>query len=366
MTSNNKINKLLILIIASLAILYSCADKFDIEEATSSLEEGALGNLGDTIYIKQSPDWTNFNNPQDMIVGREPFIYVADTDNDRVVMLNVAGRVMGEKSIKRPISLAQNYKLDLIVIADFDTVINGQNLTFSSVYMINLFKAGHILNNAEIKRVLPQDPRIDPFAFNRTDRYYTGICSFSDNSVYVSRTGPSNSNPVDRDNAILRLRFLENDSLSIGKIPGLEPEGTGIMSANKISSLTSFENNTLDIIVSLVGNNSFKVQWLEYISTSDFEGYRNKLGAFSSELMTVNKFAKPEGVTVDDANNIYIADAEKDSVFKFNTFGDEMESFGGTEIMSSPYAVAYHDRTLYVLDTGNNRIIRFILSTEID
>jgi DNA-binding beta-propeller fold protein YncE len=108
------------------------------------------------------------------------------------------------------------------------------------------------------------------------------------------------------------------------------------------------------------------VQWFEYISNSDFEGYQNKLGAFSSDLMVVDKFGKPEGVTLDNANNIYVADAEKDSVFKFNSFGDELESFGGTEVMSSPYAVAYHDRTLYVLDTGNNRIIRFILSTEID
>ena len=205
-----------------------------------------------------------------------------------------------------------------------------------------------------------------PFAFNRTDRFYTGICSFSDNSVYVSRTGPSNSNPVDRDNSILTLRFFENDSLVIGRVPGLEPEGTGIMSANKISSLTSFNNNSLDIIVTLIGKNSFKVQWLEFIRSSDFEGYRNKLGAFSSDLMTINKFENPEGVAIDNAENIFIADAAKDSVFKFNTFGDELESFGGAEIMSSPHAVAYHDRTLYILDTGNNKIIRYILSTEID
>jgi DNA-binding beta-propeller fold protein YncE len=82
--------------------------------------------------------------------------------------------------------------------------------------------------------------------------------------------------------------------------------------------------------------------------------------------MSVNRFERPEGVTLDDANNIFVADAEKDSVYKFNTFGDEMESFGGADVFSSPNGVAYHDRTLYVLDGGNNRILRFILSTEID
>lgn len=349
-----------------LLMAYACTDKFNINEVTSSIDNGDINNIGDTLYIQQSPDWEGFNNPQDMIVGREPFIYVADTDNDRIVMLNIAGQTLGELEVKKPTALAQNYKLELLVVAEFDTLINNQNLTFSAVYKINMYEAGHILSNAKLERVLPQDPSIDPFAFNRTDRFYTGICSFSDNSFYVSRKGPSNSNPVDRDNTILTLKFNENDSLIIGKVPGLEPEGTGVLSANQISSLTSFSSSSIDILVTLIGNNSFKVQWFEFISNSDFEGYQNKLGAFSSDLMTVNKFGQPEDIALDESNNIYVADAQKDSIFKFNSFGDELESFGGTEIMSSPHSVAYHDRTLYVLDTDNNRILRFILSTEID
>jgi len=356
--------KILFSALLLLFIIYACTDKFDIEEATSSINPN-LGNIGDTVYIQQSPNWTGFNNPQDMIVGREPFIYVADTDNDRIVMLDISGQFLSEKEVKKPIALAQNYKLELLIVGEFDTVINSQNLTFSALYKIDLNEAGHILSNANLERLLPQDPSIDPFAFNRIDREYTGVCTFFNNVAFVSRKGPSNSNPVDRDNSILALLFTENDSLIIGKIPGLEPEGTGILSANQISSLTSFSTRSIDIILTLVGNNSFKVQWLEFVSNSDFEGYQSKLGAFSSELMTVNKFGQPEDVALDNANNIFVADAEKDSIFKFNAFGDEMESFGGTEIMSSPHAVAYHDRTVYVLDTDNNRILRFILSTEI-
>lgn len=349
-----------------LLLLIGCTDKFNIQEVTSSIGEGAIDNIGDTLYIQQSPNWTGFNNPQDMIYGKDQFLYVADTDNNRLVMLNLAGQILGEKEIKRPTSIAQNLRLELIVIAEFDTVISGQNLSFSAVYSIDMVSSGHILSNADMERLLPQNPKIDPFAFNRTDRFYTGVCTFYDNSIYVSRKGPSNSNPVDRDNSIIKLTFPENGSMKVSKIPGLEPEGTGLLSANQISSLTSFDRKNTDIILTLVGNNSFKVQWLEFVTTTDFEGYRSKLGAFSSDLTLVNKFGQPEGTTLDEANNIYVADAEKDSVFKFNSFGDELESFGGTAIMSSPYAVAHHDRTLYVLDTGNNRIIRFILSTEVE
>lgn len=349
-----------------IGIIISCTDKFDIEQATSSIDPNGNGNIGDTVYIQQSPNWTGFNKPQDLIVGREPFIYVADTENDRIVMLDLSGKFLGSVNIKKPVALAQDYKLNLIVVAEFDTVISNQQLTFSAVYKIDLFSVGHIISNATPIRILPQDPKFDPFAFNRTDRYYTGVCVFFDNSIYISRSGPSNSNPIDRDNSILTLKISDNDSLIIGKVPGLEAEGTGILSANNISSLTSFNNNSVDFILTLIGNNSFKVQWLEFIRTTDFEGYQSKLSAFSSDLMKVNKFGQPEDVAMDDANNIFVADAEKDSIFKFNTFGDELESFGGTEIMSSPHAVAYHDRTLYVLDTDNNRILRFILSTEIN
>jgi hypothetical protein len=359
------LSRMMLGIVILLFFAVACTDKFDIEEATSSINPDNIGNIGDTVYIQQSPNWTGFNNPQDMLFGKDQFIYVADTDNDRIVMLNIAGQVLGEKNIRKPIALDQNNKLELLVVAEFDTVINNQNLTFSALYRINLVEVGHVLNNTRLERLLPQDPKSDPFAFNRTDRFYTGVCSFFNNAAYVSRKGPSNSNPVDRDNSILTLFFTDNDSLIVGKVPGLEPEGTGILSANQISSLTSFPIVSADIIVTLIGKNSFKTQWYEFVSNSDFEGYKSKLGAFSSDLMTVNKFGQPEDVALDNANNIFVADAEKDSIFKFNTFGDELESFGGTEIMSSPHAVAYHDRTLYVLDTDNNRILRFILSTEI-
>jgi len=43
-----------------------------------------------------------------------------------------------------------------------------------------------------------------------------------------------------------------------------------------------------------------------------------------------------------------------------------MESFGGSEIFNSPYAVAYFDGTIYITDTNNDRVLRFILSTDTD
>jgi sugar lactone lactonase YvrE len=147
-------------------------------------------------------------------------------------------------------------------------------------------------------------------------------------------------------------------------LPRFEPLGTGIRSTNEISSLTSFNFPTRDVIVTLE-TNSFKSQWLQFVRTADFEGYETRIEV-GRDFMIPNKFGRPEDAAVDNANNVYIADSQKDSVFIFNSFGDELQSFGGTEIFDSPHSVAFFDKTLYVLDTNNGRIVRFILSTEIE
>lgn len=358
-----------ILIIISLfvfALLYtSCADKFDVTQFDSAFDDNP--NIGDTVYIQQFPVWQGFNNPKDLIIGREPFLYVADTDNDRIIMMNVAGDNLGNISIKKPIALAQDYQLNLIVCAEYDTTINGTQINLGAIYKINLVDAGHIIANAKITRLLPKSN----FDFNRPNRRYTGAAVFSDNSFYISRTGPENNNPIDPDNVIMifRKKTLTDgtkvDTL-VGSLPSFQPTGTGLMSAYEISSLTSLNNGTIDFIMTLTGGTSFKTQWLRYIQTTDFTGYQSRLSAFSSDLMAVDKFEKPEDVTIDNVGNIYVADAAKDSVFKFSNFGDELTSFGGSDLLNSPHAVGYFDRTLYVLDTGNNRILRFILSTELD
>ena len=366
-----KFKHYIFLIFAGLMVI-SCENKLDLTDIVKDSKDKQITNISDTVYIQQSPIWTGFNKPEDIIVGREPFIYVADTQNDRIVMLDVSGKVLGSKAIKHPIAIAQDYRLNLIVCAQFDTTINSNQVTFSAVYKIDLVDAGHILNSAEVTRVLPQNPNDDPFAFTRPDRQYTGVTVFFDNSIYVSRKGPKNSNPIDRDNAILTLKYIQSsnspagvkDSLIVGKVPLLEAEGTGMMSANKISSLTSFNRKSLDIILTLIGDNSFKVQWLQFVVNPDFSGYQPKLPAFSSDMMQVNKFGKPEDTALDNAGNIFVADAQKDSIFKFNSFGDELQSFGGSDLLNEPHAVAFFDKILYVLDTGNDRIVRFILSTD--
>lgn len=342
---------------------YSCAEKFDINDLDSGDGNGNV--QGDTVYVQINPAWEGFNKPQDVMVGREPFIYVADTENDRIVLMNLDGQQLGAKSIKRPVAFAQDYRLNLFVCGQFDTLINGLMQTYSAVFKLDLVSVSHQIELAPVKRILPR-----PQDLTQPLREYTGACVFYDNSYLVSRKGPNNSNLIDPDNAV--LIFIQKklsdgtykDSL-VGRVPLLDPTGTGIMSANQISSLTSYNSRTFNLNLTLVGDNSFKFQPLEFISSPDFTGYRIALQPLVSDLMQPGVFVKPEGSALDNSGNIFIADAEKDSVFKFNAYGDKLLSFGGTENFNQPHGVAFFNKTLYVADTGNDRILRFILSTEL-
>ncbi len=346
------------------SLLYGCGEKFDIGQLTS--QKGNANITGDTVYIQINPPWTGFKNPQAIIIGREPFIYVADTYNDRIVMMNLNGDILGTRHIKRPVAIAQDYKLNLIVCGEIDTVVNGQSATFSAVFKLDMVAAQHEIASAPAVKLLPR-----PIDMNYPDRQYTGVCVFYDNTFYVARTGPNNSNFVDPDNSILYFSPKKlfgggvGDTL-IGRVPNIDPLSSGLVSANQISSLTSFNKKNIDFIETLTGNNSLKTQWLTYIVTPISANYLPRLtpsdgGAF----MTPNKFGRPEGTCIDETGDIFVADAQKDSVFKFSVFGDELQSFGGPSVFNAPYAVAYHDNVLYVADAGNNRILRFMLSTDI-
>ncbi len=360
--------KKIFILFGFLIALYSagCSDKLDINQFNSASGGNNIG--GDTVYIQISPSWEGFNHPSDIIVGNEPFIYVADTDNNRIVMLNIAGQVLGTRTVKKPVAIAQDYKLNLIVCAQFDTTLStGETKTFSAVYKFNMVAAGHHIENAPVARLLPATKDL-----NRPDRIYTGVTVFDDNSFYVSRTGPLNSSFIDPDNSILifsaksLITGAVGDTL-IGRVPNISPEGTGLVSAYNITSIRSLKKKgNRDLIITLNGaGNSFKAQWLTWVETTEKSEYSSKLQANASAFMTIRKFKKPMGSTIDNFGNIYIADAQTDSVYKFNTFGEELQSFGGPKVFNSPNSVAWFDKTLYVADKNNNRIARFVLSTEL-
>jgi hypothetical protein len=339
----------------------------------SSLDLGNLTIISSYIHI--NPDWTVANsipykNPHAILLGKEPFIYVCDTDNDRIVMLNTAGTVLGTLGIKKPTAISQDYRLNLIVCAEYDTVFNGTANTYSAVYKIDLVAVNHIIANAKPKLILPRTDDI----INHPLCKFTAVTAFYNNSYYVARTGPNNTSISDPDNSIIPFVYVDqyHDTTLSNRVPNIDPLGSGFITANGINCMTSFNKKNLDFIATfnkgVVKETVFKAQWFHYFSSIDSVGYSSGIDqSTEAAFVRPDRFGAPTGCCVDASGNIFIADGDpgKDSVFKFSPSGDELQSFGGPTWFSKPAGVAFFDNTLYVLDSQKNMIRRFILSTDI-
>jgi len=341
--------------------LSNCGEKYPLPPAPKNLSQGV--GVGDTTYVQQYPNWDasagyNFNFPTDILVGNEPYLYVADSANNRILMLDLNGnRVGSSQTIPGPTCISQDGRLNLVIV-------NNTN----KIYKIDLYAVQHDIASAEVKLVYED--------VDHPNRQFTSVAAWHGTQsgsaeleqwYYVTVNGPDL-----RDNAIFYFASSssETDAL-IGPI-NLEPNGTGMFSAAKPCGITitknfNFTTDYYDFIFTQKGENFYKVQWI----TSNVYGFAIKLNPSISptDIFTHGKFDSPEDVTVDEQDNIFVVDANLHRLFKFNSSGVEMQSFGefgaGEKQFSRPMGVAYFDKTVYVADTGNNRIVRFKLSTDI-
>ncbi|MCU0452028.1 MAG: hypothetical protein MUE68_00030 [Bacteroidetes bacterium] len=347
-----------------------CAeDRFDL----STLPTGGTNVVGETTYVQLNPAWTGFNQPQAIVIGNEPFAYVADTENDRIVMLDLSGRVIGvSPPVRRPIALAQDKRLQLLVCAQFDTLLPGRTVptTFGAIYRLDLPAAAHGIAQASPRRVF--------FEPSDSSRRYTSVATMFDNSYYVTRIGPKNELArVDRDRAV--LLFAKNDSLITPVTQNFSPDGTGLLSIHQMTAIATLPTGrSVEYVFAQVEAPTssivpfYKVQWIRLVAEGQTTNYVSKFYPSADgeiDLLRINRFTRPVGLTLDPSGNLFVADAARDSIYRFNTRGVERYSFGGsgsgTKQFNAPAGLAFFDRTLYVADKGNNRIVRFRLSTDL-
>ena len=352
--------------VLAVLLLSGCQEsKFPID----SLPQGDTNaSIGDTVYVQQNPVWTGFNHPQAVIVGTEPFVYVADTDNDRIVMLDLIGRVIGySQKIKHPVSISEDKRLQLVVCAQFDTLLPGRTTqtTFGALYRLDLVSTGHNIASAQPKRVY--------FEPGDSTRRFAGVSTLYNNQYYVCRNGPKNDlTRIDRDIAI--LLFSEDDQLLSPVTTLFSPDGTGLLSLSTLSGIATIPGNrTVEFVFCQLGSKAFyKVQWIQLLSEGQTTNFLSKFYPSTDgniDLLKLNRFSQPMGVTIDPTGNLYVVDAAKDSLFRFSTRGVERYSFGGhgsgTRQFDQPYGVAFFDKTIYIADRNNNRIVRYKLSSDL-
>tara|TARA_R110002049_G_scaffold3502_3_gene26235 strand:- start:3580 stop:4776 length:1197 start_codon:yes stop_codon:yes gene_type:complete len=388
-------------IVSSLLVLTSC-EKYFGDKTDLDFIEIPKQNFREVAYVPVQPVLDQFARPTDVLAGFDELIYVVDNGTEEIIALDQSGREVGRLRVPGVISVTQDRKLDLLAIGTKDTVLSGTPYKLTAIYRIDLstplgygLKFGRIVNTIthpfyiKISGFVNQDAAVK---FNR-------IAVMGDNSYYVTRQGPINTTSGARtpDDAI--LLFNANDQY-ITPITITANDGRlfkdyfkkpyGITTYAKPPQITSTNNRDF-IFTSIDDNTVLKTQLITFIE-SDFGSQYTPVilpvGDFSEAdgfLYSAFKFSEPLGTTItgDGTNYIFVADAEKDSIFQFTNTGFEgvnpppasgetrfvKTSFGGTGLeltqFREPVAVAHARDILYVADRGNGRVLRFKLTLDI-
>lgn len=316
----------------------------------------------DTSYVQIFPSFPGFRNPQDVMVGNDQLLYVADTDSNRVVMMNRAGQVLSTRRVLRPVSLAQDTRLDLLVGGE---IVVDDTARTGAIFRLHLVDAGHRLETARIETVWTE------LAFRA--RRFPGLTVFGDNTWLAVRNGPDNSSFVDPDARVLLFRA---DDEFVTPVPAFTSSAGGsITNINHPTGIAGFASSKDFVLVQSAEGVAYQAVWMRYESSAEFEGWLLKFDPARIEdrdvdFLQAGRFILPEGVAVDPARrDVFIADATLDSVVKFNARGRfKPESFGMVRTggaMMRPTGLAYFEKILYVLDGAKGEVIRFRLSTDV-
>ncbi|MBD3170370.1 MAG: hypothetical protein GF307_12875 [candidate division Zixibacteria bacterium] len=361
--------------IIALLFASSCGEKTIAPTPKDSDRE----NLEDTLYIPLSPTWDSdhgysFSAPQDVHVGRDTYIYVCDTGNNRVLRMDAGGTVLGEYTgIPNPTQVTQDELMRLIVVNDT-----------RDVYKIDLGPTGdgavHLCYNGSTAT---------DSGFVNASEVFTGVTdlpgydktyllSVSSSLITTGKVVMMMGDTLGGFNDTILDSVIESVTNDTLFNPVVE-YGLGAGYAASPNGLYSYTRNDSIYVLMTQDSSTFKTQLLTirnwYYNVYRFVSSFNPTN--QPDIYQLDFFDQPEDACADLAGNIYIVDADDDAeygAYKFNAKGQLLESFGengsGPGNLDSPMGIAYDEfsdrNTVYIADTGNNRIVRFKLNTDLE
>jgi hypothetical protein len=397
-----KLNNLAIVVALFAAFSLTSCDKYFGDKTDLDFIEKPEFQNREVAYVPIQPVWNNnLIEPTDIIAGFDELIYVVDAARDEIISYDESGRELGRFKVPGVHAVSQDRRLNLLAIGTQTDTIAGIEYDLTCLYRIELnSNLGYGLKYARIINKV-----VHPFYFKSTfsssdkDVNFNKVAVLADNSYYITRSG-TNNNALKfggPDDAV--LLFSASDSL----LTPVTITTTGGFFNNYFKSpygICSFvqppqvnARGGKEFIVTSVDNNAvIRVQVIDYLESEFGATYQPRALQFEDYtkadgfLISPYKFSKPLGVTLagDATQYIFVADAEKDSVYQFTNTGLEgvkpppgsvsnkyqKASFGGNgktlNTFNRPTAVAYKNQVLYVADAGNGRILRFKLTLDFD
>jgi hypothetical protein len=247
-----------------------------------------------------------FNSPYDVVYDANHNIYVADSNNNRIV------KILEENGSFIPITNVIKQPHGISVDNDQNCYIIDLELPYVSLVNVN----GDVNNPTQIGSGLVQAGGI--------------VLDLLNNYIYVCNTNMRNIQRMNLTGSLNQITIDGNGSLT-------SPSAIAIDNMGNIY-ITDF---TID-------SNANVLKMMPYSNTPIVLVYGN----------TVDPPLKaPIGIAVDLSGNIYVADSEYSYLFKFDATGQFIGSIGSG--FYYPYDVAVDSfGYVYVADNQNNRIVR--------
>jgi len=352
-------------------------------------------------YVPLLPYWEGFEGPVDICVGYDDLIYVADSVAGLLVCLDQAGRRLASYALPGVHAVAQDRRLELLVAGPVDNLVGGGRGSVGARFFSVVGSAvGGWVGHAGGGR-LGGGPL---FFFClcvllSMVGWFCGIAVRGDNSYYVTRNGPDND-PLKfggPDDAVLLFDSQDRWQEAIvvqtstevrtdffqgawGLVtPARPPQSPFVsQSPNFWVGLTA---PGVALRVHAILRQEGEQGGFYTVSTAWQQGDTSLADGF---LATPGRFLRPEGLALTGGAQPYllVADAGRDSVYVFTLSGLEgvypptgsglrrpvKVSFGGTGSgplqMRRPTALAHARQILYVVDSGNRRVMRLRLTID--
>ncbi|TFH65919.1 MAG: hypothetical protein E4G91_00680 [Candidatus Zixiibacteriota bacterium] len=335
----------------------------------------------DTAYVQINPAWTSadglaFNKPYDVCIGYDQFVYVCDAKNNRVIKFAEDGTFIESDSVINPVAITQDRGLDLLVVAgDFfttkpDTIFAGTDsariVLDSTIYGNAIYRKRHF-GNAGFQVVWRAD---SPYYSTYDPLHQRDIWHEAEFWGIVAST-ETNKEYFLADYGMGRILRFNSEDKPVP--PELVSEGVAYGKTSYPSDVFYYTIAGQNYLAFAQGIGNFGVQIVSPVNGQPL--FANSEEGLPPLVRFSARVAKKQ-VAVDELSNFFVLlemiDSESGKLhmlYKYDRTGQKLLEFGtegsGERQFRNPRGLAYKNGILYIADTGNNRIVRYQLATDI-
>ncbi len=346
----------------SVLIAIGCGEKTPFP---SDLPAPVYGGI-DTNYVQVTPIWTSangvdFRRPQDVYVGYDQTVYICDTDNDRVVQVDVDGSFLAEYPVVHPVSIAQDRGLDLLVVCGDHVVVHGSGDSVDSTKYGNAVFRRRFRSGSDFEKVWQADSPYHSVPIQGgvrwVDAAFYGIAAspFATKEYYLTDFWKGRI-----------IAFTMDDQPAATYLQ----EGVGLGRTSFPTDLGVYTIAGQSYAALAQGAGNLGVQLFSLPNFTPLYSDADTLPA----LITFAARAYKD-IAVDELSNFYLLLDSPDPLlnvhnyfYKFNRRGELLLSFGtlgsGERQFRNPTGIAYLEGVIYIADRDNNRIVRYQLATD--